>query len=422
MTTIRVETDEVGKVVGGIPSISIEELEADPHGVLRRHRANSAFIERQGAGFVVLRARDVERLLKDPRLGQPKGGGLDRFGITEGALYDFFAFNILRADGEDHARLRAPLTRTFAARLIQALRPVIRAKAEALIDNLGNSPDFDLIARFSSLVPAMTIAGMLGLPEEDVPHFTAVVYELTSFLGYTAGQDLPRINAAAEALRAYVDRVLRDRRSHPRDDFLTRFIAEVDKAGAGMPEETIVQIMFLIVAGTDTTRVAGGALVSLLLQHPQQWKAVCDDASLIPRAVAEALRFEPSIGSIARFSLDTIELDGQILPKGAMVALSLMSAMRDERVYRHPDTFDIFRDDGPRIHPVFGGGPHRCLGEALAKAELEESLAVLTQRLSHLRLTGRPPTIIGHAGIRRIEPMHCAVAGGPAMPICTQPD
>ena len=167
--------------------------------------------------------------------------------------------------------------------------------------------------------------------------------------------------------------------------------------------------MLLIIAGTDTTRVAGGAMVSLLLQHREQWDAVCGDAGLIPKAVAESLRFEPSVGSLARFSLKPIELDGKILPKDVTVSLSLMSAMRDDRVYANPDTFDIFRDDSPRIHPVFGGGAHRCLGEALAKAELEESLAALTQRLPQLRLAGAPPVVIGHAAIRRIGPMHCAV-------------
>ncbi|MBR0947658.1 cytochrome P450 [Bradyrhizobium liaoningense] len=408
MTSTQIETEAVREMAHGVPSVSVEEREADPHGVFRRYRANTPLIERQGA-FVVLRAMDVERLFKDPRLGQPRTEFLNRLGITEGALFDLFALSMVGADEETHARLRAPLTRTFAARVIRAMRPIIRARAEALIDALGNARAFDLIAQFSSLIPAMTIAGILGLPEEDVPHFTAVVYELTTFLGFTAGQDLGRIKVAAEDLKSYVHRTFEDRRIHPRDDFLTRLITDLDETGSATPEEAIVQMMSLIIAGTDTTRVAGGGVVSLLLQHREQWDAVCGDASLIPKAIAEALRFEPSVGSTARFSLEPIELDGKIVPKDAAVSLSLMSAMRDERVYANPDTFDIFRDDGPRIHPIFGGGAHRCLGEALAKAELEESLAVLTQRLPQLRLAGAPPIIIGHATIRRIGPMHCTV-------------
>jgi cytochrome P450 family 103 len=197
MTSTQLQIEAVEESAHGVPSVSVEELEADPHGVFRRYRASTPFIERRGTAFVVLRAMDVERLLKDPRLGQPRAESLKRLGITEGALFDFFALGMIAADEENHARLRAPITRAFAARLIGAMRPVIRARAEALIKALGNTRAFDLIAEFSSLIPAMTIAGILGLPEEDVPHFTAVVYELTTFLGYTAGQDLPRIKAAA---------------------------------------------------------------------------------------------------------------------------------------------------------------------------------------------------------------------------------
>ncbi|MGX1227957.1 cytochrome P450 [Bradyrhizobium japonicum] len=149
MTSTQIETEAVREMAHGVPSVSVEELEADPHGVFRRYRANTPLIERQGA-FVVLRAMDVERLFKDPRLGQPRTEFLNRLGITEGALFDLFALSMVGADEETHARLRAPLTRTFAARVIRAMRPIIRARAEALIDALGNARAFDLIAQFSS--------------------------------------------------------------------------------------------------------------------------------------------------------------------------------------------------------------------------------------------------------------------------------
>ena len=97
--------------------------------------------------------------------------------------------------------------------------------------------------------------------------------------------------------------------------------------------------------------------------------------------------------------------DGHILPAGKFAILSTMSAMRDERVYERPDAFDIRRTDHPRLHPVFGGGPHRCLGEALARAELEEGLLVLAARLPQLHLTGDGPRLRGHSGIRRIGDM-----------------
>jgi cytochrome P450 len=146
--------------------------------------------------------------------------------------------------------------------------------------------------------------------------------------------------------------------------------------------------------------------VGLLLQHPEQWEAVCKDPALIPGAVAESLRYEPSVGSIPRFTLEDIDLDGYVVPRNQMLSLSTLSAMRDVAVYSDPDRFDICRSDQSRKHLVFGGGPHRCLGEALAKAELEEGLAALAARLPRLRVAGDPLTVRGYGGIRRVSNLH----------------
>jgi cytochrome P450 len=145
--------------------------------------------------------------------------------------------------------------------------------------------------------------------------------------------------------------------------------------------------------------------VALLLQHREQWEAVCADPELVPAAVVEALRYEPPVGSTPRFTLEDIELEGCTIPAGRVLSLSTLSAMRDPALYADPDRFNIRRADHPSRHPVFGGGPHRCLGEILAKAELEEGLAALASVLPHVQLMGDPPTMTGHAGIRRISEM-----------------
>jgi cytochrome P450 family 103 len=129
---------------------------------------------------------------------------------------------------------------------------------------------------------------------------------------------------------------------------------------------------------------------------------------LIPGAVAEAMRYEPSVGSIPRFTVEEIEVDGYLVPRNAILSVSTLSAMRDESLYADPDRFDMTRADHPRRHLVFGGGVHRCLGESLAKAELEEGLAAITARTPGLRVVGEPPRLIGHSGIRRMTGMNVA--------------
>nr|WP_249792800.1 cytochrome P450 [Bradyrhizobium sp. BRP22] len=111
---------------------------------------------------------------------------------------------------------------------------------------------------------------------------------------------------------------------------------------------------------------------------------------------------EPSGAATFRVPREDLNVDGTVIPFGQLVTLSTMSAMRDETVYHCPDVFDIRRSNQPRLHPIFGFGAHRCLGEALARAELEESLSAIAARIPHLHLD-RPPKIKGHMGVRRID-------------------
>jgi len=203
-------------------------------------------------------------------------------------------------------------------------------------------------------------------------------------------------------LRDYVDKVLEERRRRPREDFLSAFLAAATEAGELSPEEMLYQILPLIIGSADTTRVALTMQLALLLQHREQWAAVCDDPLLVPAAVTEVMRFEPSAAGTVRLARENIDIGESVIPAGQLVVLSIMSAMRDEAAYRHPDMFDIRRADQPRLHPIFGFGAHRCIGEALARAELEESLMAIATRIPQLHLNAAPK-IKGHYGVRRID-------------------
>jgi cytochrome P450 family 103 len=226
---------------------------------------------------------------------------------------------------------------------------------------------------------------------------------VTKFISISVTPDeILEAEAACRQSRDYVERTLDDRRRSPRDDFLSDFLTKAEAAGELSPLEIIFQIVQLIIGGTDTTRVAIVMQVALLLEHRDQWDAVCRDPALIPNAVEEALRFEPSVASFVRVTTDDIEVGGTVLPAGQFVVLSTKSALRDEDAYERPDVFDIRRTDRPRLHPIFGAGAHRCLGEALARAELEESLAALAARIPQLQLD-QALTINGSSGIDRVD-------------------
>jgi len=398
--------DAISRANAAIAAVTVAELEADPHGVLRRCRALAPFVAHEAGGYLVLRAAGVELLLHDPRARQSETEYPTMRGITDGPLFQGFEHGMVTANDAAHRRRRSPFTRLFAARLIAELRPRIRQSAAALIDGWIADGEIDFVDRFAAALPAQVISDLLGLPREDIPRFTRLVYSVTrAFTFIFAPEELPEMQADAGELIDYVAALLDRRRNQPAEDFLTGYLAEADRRGELSRVEIIVQIVVLIIGGTDTTRVALAVQVALLLRHREQWDAVCADRSLISGAVSEALRYEPSVASATRHTVEDIELDGQVLPGGSFVMLSTLSALRDERVYACPDVFDIRRTDHPRLHPVFGGGPHRCLGEALARAELEEGLTALAARLPGLRLVGEMPLLRGHSGIRRIGDM-----------------
>lgn len=387
-----------------VPILTIAELEADPHGVFRRHRAHTPVISTEKGITIVLRAADVERLMRDPSLLASGTRLVEMQGVTGGALFDMFHYGMLTANGTEHRRRRAPFTRSFAAGMIAALRPTIRAGAARLIDEWHG--EVDLVEHYAAELPARVISAILGLPEADIPHFTALVYSVSRIISFTFPPDqLAKIEADGRELYEYVDALLQRRRETPHDDLLSAYLADAAAKGELSPVEIVVQIVILIAGGTDTTRVAMASQVSLLLQHREQWDAVCADPKLTHQAVAEALRFEPSVGSVGRQLAHDITIGDVSVAAGSFLMLSTMSASRDEAVHARPDTFDIHRTDQRRLHPAFGGGVHRCLGEALAWAELEEGLTMLTARRPQLHLAGPPPPVRGHMGIRRIGAM-----------------
>lgn len=388
-----------------LPVLNVADLDADPHGMFRKYRPAYPFVRHETGACLVLRHADIERLTSDPRVAASETAQPRLFGVTRGPLFDLFDQGMLTANGAVHRRRRAPFSKSFAARTMADLRPRIRRSLEELIDSWYADGQAEFVGQFAAQLPARIIGDLLGLPRADIPSFTELVYQVTRFFSASVSpDDLTESEAACQQLRDYVEKTLEDRRRTPREDFLSDFLGKADAAGELSPDEILFQIVQLIIGGTDTTRVAIVAQLALLLQHREQWDAVCRDPALIPGAVAEAMRFDPSVASYIRVTTEDIEVGGAVLPAGQFIILSTMSAARDEQVYAHPDAFDIRRTDQPRLLPIFGAGVHRCIGEALARLELEESLAALAARIPQLQLD-EAPAIKGHSGIRRVDAM-----------------
>jgi cytochrome P450 len=379
---------------------------AAPHAYLREAQEKGAVAVNELGIYLVLKHSLADAVLDPANTRQIETEGLLLRGVTSGPLFDFWSNAMLFANGDVHARRRAPMARTFAYKLMEGMRARIAEIAEEIIrENTGEGP-VSFLDRFSRALPSRIIAEIIGAPPEDWPQFQQWVAAAARGISFFQPEDLPAINDGVSKLTAYVARLLEDRRQNPREDFLTSYARATAEAGALTEDEIRTQMAGVILAGSDTTRTGTACVLSQLLQHQDQWAMLVADPDRWKKAaVEEGLRFDPPVGTVPRFAIRDFEVGGVTIPAGRMVAVSILAALRDGAVYPDPDRFDITREGLPRWNIAFGHGAHRCLGEALARAEMEESISAIARLAPKTRMIGKPPTIIGHVAIRHIDQM-----------------
>jgi cytochrome P450 len=222
------------------------------------------------------------------------------------------------------------------------------------------------------------IAAIIGVPLEDYDQFQVWADDI-SF-----GPRSPRRSkAASQAITAYLEPIVAERREDPTGDLLSDLVtAEVD--GQTLDDEHLYGFLRLLIpAGAETTfRMFGNALVGLLT-HPDVLAEVTADRGLIPSVIEETLRWETSVTMVNRETTKDLEIDGCPIPKGAGVLALVGSANRDEAHYENADEWDPHRPTKP--HLAFGSGIHQCLGMHLARLELRVGLNAVLDRLVNLR-------------------------------------
>ncbi|MET9291038.1 cytochrome P450 [Streptomyces sp. NPDC003077] len=322
----------------------------------------------------------ARKLLADPRLSSDRTH--PHFPLTSPRLENLRdrrpAF--ISMDPPEHGHRRRMTISEFTVKRIKGMRPDIERIVHGFLDDmLAAGPPADLVSDFALPVPSMVICQLLGVPYADHDFFQ------------DASRRLVQSTSAAEATTArddlehYMDGLITTLESEPGPGLLGALVARQLADGAIDREELISNALLLLVAGHETTASMTSLGVITLLEHPEQYAALRDDPALIPGAVEELLRYL-AIADIAGARLATadIEIDGQLIRAGEGVIIVHSIANRDAAVFDDPDTFDIHRP--ARHHLSFGYGVHQCLGQNLARLELEIILTALLERVPTLRL------------------------------------
>ncbi|GAB2803248.1 cytochrome P450 [Actinoallomurus bryophytorum] len=284
-------------------------------------------------------------------------------------------------DEPEHGMYRKMLTGTFMIKRVEALRPRIQRIVDDLIDTLlaGTSPA-DLVANFALPVPSLVICELLGVPYADHDFFQRCSRILVS----TRSTPLEATTAADE-LKDYLSRLLERKSAEPADDLLSRLVAE--QSGTLTRSQLADMALLLLVAGHETTANMIGLGTLTLLRHPDQLAELreTEDPKVVAGAVEELLRYLNIVHSgRRRVATEDVEVGGRLIRAGEGVIVTTDTGNRDASAFPDPDVLDIHRQ--ARHHVAFGYGVHQCLGQPLARVELQVVYGTLYRRIPTLRL------------------------------------
>lgn len=345
--------------------------------------------------WLVTRHEDARAVLADPRFsadasrpgfpGRRKYTQLPRPGL----------FHLM--DPPDHTRLRRMLIPEFSFRRMEALRGRLQRICDGLIDAMvgaapaGGVAEADLVAAYALPLPTLAICELLGVPDQDRAFYLAK-YEVV--IDLTAAPD--EVTAARAAVYANLRALLSRRVHEPADDLVSRLATERIATGEVTLDEATGMVSLLLAAGHETTANLIALSVAALLRHPAQLAALHADAdgTAWPDAVEELLRHLTEVRpGLCRIATEDVQVAGVLVRAGEGVVVAVHAANRDPAAFpaRPPedaDDLDVTRDAGR--HLAFGHGPHQCIGQSLARAELETALPTLFRRLPGLRATVPP--------------------------------
>ncbi|HEV7625173.1 MAG TPA: cytochrome P450 [Streptomyces sp.] len=332
--------------------------------------------------WALTRHEDIRTMLADPRFSSDRTDpGFPVFTEGQQQLTARFRPSLISMDPPEHGQARRSVVGEFTVKRMAALRPRIQQIVDEHLDAMLAGPrPTDLVRALSLPVPSLVICELLGVPYADHRFFQSRSSQLLR-----RSETLARREQASNELRSYLDDLVTAKEQHPTDDLLGRQIQKQRESGNGDHVDLVSLAVLLLIAGHETTAnmISLGTLA--LLEHPAEAAKLSDDPGKMPGAVEELLRyFTIADFATSRVATADVEIGGVLIHAGEGVLALSNSANHDPRVFERPDELDIAR--GNRHHVAFGFGAHQCLGQNLARMELEIVFETLFRRVPGLRL------------------------------------
>ena len=346
--------------------------------------------------WLVTRYDDVRALLQDPRVFKDGTRMNEMFARHTGTYVedekpdvgfdDELSQHMLNSDPPRHTRLRSLVSKAFTLRRMEAFRPRINQLVGEMLDAIENRDDVDLVGEYAQPLPIVIICDVLGIPFEDREQFQQWAVELVG-----AGHPPEVVQAASDSVTEYGRQVINEKRKNPGDDMVSALVAGAEGGDRLTDDELVAMIFLFTVAGHITSQHTLSNGILSLLSNPDQLAKLRSDLSIMPQAIDELMRYDGGVGvATFRFTSEEIEVADTVIPKDQILALSILSAHRDDRRFPNANMLDL--DRRPNGVLGFGHGPHFCIGQPLAKIQTDVALTQLLTRFPDLRMTADPST------------------------------
>jgi cytochrome P450 len=376
-----------------LPDLPVQDdaFAADPMRYVAEARARNPWIARSDIGYFVHEYAAIRELLQgqEDKLRPAYDGIVEQFGAHGTPWGRFTEEQLISLPDETHKLLRDAFAAKFTPRYANQMRPMMQASIRRLLDEWAPKGRFDF-EEFSSYFPISNMFTLVGAPLDEVPGIRSSL----ETLGLAFSMDksrLPQIHEAFDRLEKLVFRLIAERRANPDAgdpaDLLNLLIQTSDEGGIGERQLADLLIFFFI-AGYDTSKNVLTHTMWKLLQLPEVYERCGQDHAYCGKVLEEGLRaFNP--GSVPRFAAQDIAFRDVVIPKGAMLWFTLNISGRDPGTFKEAETFNPDRVFEPnKRHIAFSLGKHMCLGQFIARAQLQEALHQIPQRIRHPRLAG----------------------------------
>lgn len=318
---------------------------------------------------------------------------LERRGFQPGDPLHTWRSNAIGVmEGEDHRRVRSLAAAALSKRRMDGLRPLIRKHAHALLDDLSESGEMNAISQFAAPLPRRVMMEFLGLSPAELGESYREMgrVNIVDCFGPNVTPELrDNANKAIKHSMDYVSGLYEARRSEPRDDLLTHLAEAKDEKGSLSDGELVTLFSTIFGSGASTTSILASGILELT-RHPEQAALLREEPDRWMRGASEeTLRYRPAITYVGQKASRDLDIFGRKFEKDEPIAILIGSANRDADYWENPEMFDLRRDP-KKTSVTLGIGAHVCLGHAMARATVEEALAVFVSRCDELTLKNDP--------------------------------